>query len=277
MNIHYVYNSYAMTALREILHPSNEKHSVKEAVISLFFDQPIKNPEKFEGLLTNGLSKYFKSFNAENEVQFQISNQVNEIVQSQPQLKKDVGFRFSSFQEAKLATVLQARNEVGRHFMSYHTLVYDDWDIFFPDFLDIAKVISAFQPEIAVQAFSLHYIDEFNWSKDIEIELSRIFREDSDYLPSAFFKSQLVNYNLTTLNKEPEYFDRLDLTRSDIVQQVLTISHNLTRKLDNTTPLSALLEGEQIALVLNDAHLKNKNLLINILTQDVCDIIKLKQ
>lgn len=265
-----------MTTLKEILHPSNGKHSVKEAVISLFFDKPIESPEKFESLLRQGLSGFFETFNAENEVQFQFTNQVNELVQSQPQLKKDVGFRFSSFKEGKLATVLQARNEVGRHYMSYHTLIYDDWDVFFPDFLEIVKVISVFQPEVCVQAFSLHYIDEFDWAKDIEIELNRIFREDSDYLPPSFFKARLINYNLTTLNNEPEYFDRLDITRTDAAQQVLTISHNLTRKLETTTPLPSLLKSDQIEVVLNDAHLKNKNLLIDILTQEVCDLIKLK-
>lgn len=265
-----------MNALADILRPSNESHSVKEAVITLFFDGPISNPESFESLLKNGLSKYFESFNPENQVQIQFTNQGNEIAQSPPELKKDVGFRFSSFRKGKLATVLQARNEVGRHFMSYHTLVYDDWDEFFPVFLEIAARISAFQPGISVQAFSLHYIDEFNWSKETDIELDRIFREDSDYLPKSCFKSRLLNYNLTTLNDDPEYFDRLDISRTESIHQVLTISHNLTRSLDKTEPLSTLLEGDLIKSVLNDAHLKNKTLLISILTQEVCDLIKLK-
>lgn len=265
-----------MDELKDYLHPSNDSHSVKEAVISLFFDKPIQKPESFESLLKNGLSKYFDSFDTENQVQFQLSNKIEELSKNQPQVKKDVGFRFSNIKNGKVANVLQARNEINRQFISYHTLAYDDWDIFFQDFLDISKNIGKVQPELCVQAFSLHYIDEFNWSKDIKIDLQKIFREESNYLSKAFFKSKLVNYNLTTINENPEYFDRLDISRSELKNCVLSISHNLTRKLEYSSPLTELLEGKLLTEVLEDAHDKNKKLLLDMLTKEVCELIKLK-
>ncbi len=265
-----------MAELKSILQPSNREHSVKEAVISLFFDKPIQEPKRFEALINNELAIFFQSYDSQNEVKIQFEGKGSEISHGLPELRKDIGFRFSSFRNGQLATVLQARNESLRQYLSYHTLIYDDWDLFFPDFLKIAEIIGQFQQGIMVQAFSLHYIDEFRWLSKDSVDLSKIFRTDSDYLPQEFFSSILTNYNLTTVNKDPEYYSRLDISSVESVGKTISISHNLTRKIDTAVPLASLISSELIATVLNHAHINNKNLLLNILNQDVCDLIKLK-
>lgn len=267
-----------MTDLKTVLKPVSEKHSVKEAVITLFLANPIIKPERFEVLIKDKFKDKFQKFEKVNQVQFQFKgNEGGAFETTPPSILENVGFKFQRFEDGKTVTALQGLNEPLRNFISYHSLDYLDWDLFFPDFKNVLTEVANFHSEIFVNAFSLHYIDEFVWDSDEEIEPTHVFNEKSSLLPNEFFSCQLNNYQLTTVkNDKFKYFDRLEIQVEDRPKKFITISHNVIHNLNDNFALKNLLESPDLQDMLNHAHLLNKKTLVSILTKEVCDIIKIK-
>jgi len=266
-----------MIDLKKILLPVSGKHSIKEAVITLFLTNPIIKPERFEELIKKDFKERFQKFEKVNQVQFKVKGKEGGALESNPPLiQENVGFKFQRYEEGKIVAALQGVNELLRNFISYHTLNYTDWDLFLPDFKSVLTTVSDFHPNLFVNAFSLHYIDEFMWDDETEIETKMIFNENSTLLPKEFFSCSLNNYQFTTVKKnEFEYFDRLEIKVDDRPQKYITISHNVISNFNDNIALNELLKSSQLNEMLNHAHLLNKKTLVNILAKDVCDIIKI--
>lgn len=101
-----------------------------------------------------------------------------------------------------MVTALQGMNELIRNFISYHSLSYADWDLFFSDFQEIIMTLSSFSGDLFVNAFSLHYIDEFEWKSESEIKPKQIFNTSSNLLPKDFFTSKLNSYPVYNCQKK---------------------------------------------------------------------------
>ena len=267
-----------MADLRTVLKPVSDKHSVKEVVITLFLANPIIKPERFEALIKDKFKDKFQKFEKVNQVQFQLKGKEGGSIESTPpSILENVGFKFQRFEEGKMVTALQGVNELLRNFISYHSLDYLDWDLFLPDFKIVLIEVANFHPELFVNAFSLHYIDEFVWDSDEEIEPKNIFNENSTLLPKEFFSCQLNNYQLTTVKKDKfVYFDRLEIQVEDRPKKFITISHNVIHNLNDNIALNNLVESTDLKDMLDHAHLLNKKTLVSILTNEVCDLIKIK-
>lgn len=266
-----------MSDLKSILRPVNDSHSIKEAVITLFLPNPIIKPERFEILIKDKFKDKFQKFEKVSQVQFQFKgNDGGSIESSLPQITENVGFKFQRFEEGKIVNALQGMNEVIRNFISYHTLNYSDWDKFFPDFKEVITAISNFHGDLFVNAFSLHYIDEFEWSEKSNIIPQKVFNENSTLLPKEFFSSHLNNYQFTTVKKNRfEYFDRLEIKVDERPKKFITISHNVIVNYNEFIDLKELIQSNELKEALDHAHLLNKQTLVNILNKDVCELIKL--
>jgi len=266
-----------MADLETVLKPVSGNHSVKEVVITLFLANPIVKPERFEALIKDKFKDKFHKFDKVNQFQFQLKGKEGGSVESAPpSILENVGFKFHRFEEGKTVTALQGVNEVLRNFISYHSLDYSDWDLFFPDFKSILIEVANFHPELFVNAFSLHYIDEFVWDSNEEINPTKVFNDKSTLLPNEFFSCRLNNYQLTTVKKDTfEYFDRLEIQVEDRPKKFITISHNIIHTLNDSVVLNKLIESAQLKNMLDHAHLLNKRTLVSILTKEVCNLIKI--
>lgn len=266
-----------MADLKTVLKPVSEKHSVKEAVITLFLANPIIKPERFEALIKDKFKDKFQKFEKLNQVQFQFKgNDGGSVESTAPSILENVGFKFQRFEEGKTVTALQGVNELLRNFISYHSLDYSDWDLFLPDFKSVMIEVANFHPELFVNAFSLHYIDEFLWDSEEEILPNHIFNENSILLPKEFFSCRLNNYQLTTFkNDKFEYFDRLEIQVDEGPKKFITISHNVIHSLNENIALNKLVESAELKDMLDHAHLLNKKTLVSILSKEVCDLIKI--
>jgi len=265
-------------SLEMTISPINKDHSIKEAVISLFLASPIIKPERFQQLIENDFKDKFQEFENVNQLEFQFQN----IVGSPPTLNQQVlpnaGFRFLAFEKGINVKVLQGINEKARSFVSYHSLNYTRWKQFYEDYSNVISTISKFHPEFFVTAFSLHYIDQFLWLSEKEIDLDNIFNKDVNYIPNEFFNSSVNNYSIITEKDLDGYshIDRLEINIERKVRPMITVSHNVTRPLNDVIQLKDLLVEDKFSKILNACHLHNKEVLFEILTPEVKDIINLK-
>ena len=253
-------------------------HSIKEAVISVFLANPIIKPERFQALIEKEFKDKFQQFEAISTVQIQIKNDKGTLENSTPQLLNNVGFKFSNFKKGVPTTVIQGLNESNRSFISYHSLSYSSWDIFFSDCKNCFEILNQLQTDIFITAFSLHYIDEFLWiDEDNVIDTTVVFNKFANNIPKEFFNSSNTDFNLTTERVEGKYkyFDRLAIKVEPAIKPIISISHNVTQPLKEVISLSDLIKSNTFNEILEVAHNHNKKLLGDILTPEVKQLIKL--
>ena len=263
------------------LKASNGEHSIKEAVISLFLANPIVKPERFGSLIEGSFSNDFQQYEPVHFFKVEFKN-FNGLLETKPaSIDNNAGFRFTRFSKGKPATILQSRNEDQRTFISFHTFDYSRWDPFFLDFQDIIKRLSENQSNLFVKAFSLHYIDEFNWIDPVTpVPVSEIFNNESVILPSEFFNSLVNQYQITSQKKVEDYvyIDRLEININKTAQSIsnIFISHNITQTINDVQELSDLIQNSLFLDMLQKAHEHNKDVLKSVLKEEVKNNIGLK-
>lgn len=265
-------------AIKEFLTPIHEKHSIKEAVITLFLAAPIIKPERFESLIKSEFKDFFQKFENISQVQVNFRVQGKTGVEAgEHKIRDNAGFKFSGFEGGKLVKALQGINDLQRQFISFHTLDYIRWANFYKDFSFTIKEVAKFHPNLFIQAFSLHYIDEFKWISEQNFIPEIIFNIDSPLLPKDVFSSRMVNYSFTTIKKnDPEYFDRIEIKIEKRDINYINISQNILQNLKDNVDLSELVTEKTLEEILTDAHNHNKATLTSVLNPEVCERINLK-
>jgi len=264
--------------LQQKIKPINEKHSIKEAVLSVFIENQIIKPERFRGLLDKELKDDYQHFNVVSNLKFTIKQNNSGIVPASN--SETIGFRFSAFKNGKLDRIFQAINEENRNAISFHCLNYTRWADFFMEFKNLMRSLASFQPGYFVNAISLHYIDQFEWLDDsIAIDPALIFKKETDYLPAEFFRSSKTQFLIVTekdfINPfSPKVYDRIEIVVSANDRPIITISHNVTVPLSELIDLSSIADSYNEELFAN-VHKRNKEFLRNILNLDICSMIKI--
>lgn len=267
-------------ALEEKIKPVNKDHSIKEAVISLFLALPIIKPERFNELIETKFKELFQQFEPLFQVQVQIKNQPGASPDLSQQIFNNAGFKFNSFDKGQAVRILQGLNDAGnsRTYISYHALNYSRWDPFFKEYIDAISVISAFSPDLFVTAISLQYVDEFLLLTSEAINQDAIFNTSAEYIPKEFFKSRVNQYSISTekdIAGGMKYLDRLEIKYERLIRPSISIIHNVTMVFPEIVSLPTLLQESHFQEKLNQAHLQNKGLLRDILTDDLIKMINL--
>jgi uncharacterized protein (TIGR04255 family) len=261
-------------ALTERIKPINEKHSIKEAVLSLFLPSPLIKPERFESLLkAPGFKDKFQHFENVSTISVEIKGSKGTILSNTSNMQ-NVGFKFTSFSKGKVDTVLQGINQ-DRFFISYHSRNYTRWQDFFSGFKTVMDFLSQAEPNLFIKAYSLHYIDEFFWIDPGPIDLKVLFQQNSRYIPQEFFESERTQYQITTEKKVPSgdmVFDRMEIQVEPRAVPLIRISHNLTQPLTDFFSLTQVMDQEFYPKF-QAVHHKNKAMLKDLLNKDVCELI----
>ncbi|GAB3728928.1 hypothetical protein GCM10027594_11010 [Hymenobacter agri] len=251
---------------------ASENHAIKEAVISLFFASPIVQPRRFQSLLQE-LPEDFDAYQVAKAIRVELQGNIEESeVQSKAHQEAEIGFRLTKSDEGQIVRVLQGQNEDNRVSLSLHNLRYKRWDDFLETFLRVASALAPKLQNMIVIGFSLNYVDELEWIATGPIELERIFKRDSVYIPYNFFVSPNTELMLTFEDKTGNFnhFDRLQITSVVGPKSIVTIGHNIIHALTNTQDLSTLLEKkDSFKSYLQSAHEHNKGLLSSILQDSV--------
>jgi uncharacterized protein (TIGR04255 family) len=272
------------TNLTDKVKPVNSNHSIKEAVIGLFLANPIVKPERFKELIENEFKDIFQQFEPIIQLQFELKAQnrtMSRLNIERKEMMDNVGFKFTSFEKGAQTKILQGQNDNAnqRTFISYHTLNYTRWEIFFNDFLKIITSISNFSNDIFLTAFSLHYVDEFLWLDNNSIDLNLVFNKEANSIPRDFFNASVKNYSIVTEREKGEnkkYIDRLEIIVNNLIKPSITISNNITQTFTEVVSLKELLPTSEFKNTLDEAHQHNKDFLKNLLTEEVQDMIHIK-
>ncbi|TXH31503.1 MAG: TIGR04255 family protein, partial [Cyclobacteriaceae bacterium] len=162
------------------------------------------------------------------------------------------------------------------YFISYHDLNYNRWSDFFSSFIQLMKVFQQYDNSIFINAFSLHYVDEFLWTDEGNpIDSSVIFARNSKYLPSEFFKPGKTNFSFITerhLESGSKVFDRIEVKVEPTIVPVVNISHSVTYPLTDFYHLNSVVDNS-FSPFFESVHAKNKALLRDLLNPEVCKLI----
>lgn len=259
---------------------ASDDHSIKEAVISLFFASPIVKPSRFRSLLEE-LNDDFNAFEIARgfRVELRGNTETSEVV-SEAHQEEEKGFRLIQKEEGQVIRVLQGQNEDNRVALSFHNFRYKRWDDFLETFLRIATALAPKLENMVVIGFSLNYIDEVEWIASEPLKLDHIFKRNTVYLPENFFLNPNSELILTVEDvvSDFKHFDRLQISSVTIPKSTVTIGHNIIHPLINTQDLSTLLEEDtSFKSFLQIAHEHNKSVLASILEDSVQLKIGLKK
>lgn len=263
----------------KFLKPFNKNHSIKEAVIYVFLSSPIVKPERFIDLIDDQFKQSFQKAETLNQFRINFRGDREKVEATKPQLKENIGFRFTAFSEGKTKYVLQGVNEENRSYISFHNLMYESWTDFYDHYRKFVKGLFERQKEIFINAISLNYVDSFFWlDESKEIDVKKIFNENYDDIPASFFNSTNSEFTLITEqdHEQNKKLERINIKVDSNGNGEINISHVLTNKLQEPTDFCEILDKREFLDVLNDAHRANKEKLKNLLEKDVLNLINLK-
>lgn len=258
------------------LHTCNEKHSLKEAIISFVVTPQIMDLSQYRELVETGgsLAADFQKFEPIKTMEVHVKAGLAE---SQRKEEYISGFKLIGFCNAKATNVIQGINQqpnIG--LFTFNTVDYEGWTAFSTLALRNAETIAQVKSIYKVALFSVSFIDEFYFLKD-KYNPAELFNKGSHNLPQGIFDSQLIDYNLS-MNRQDEgrsYQEDLAIKVFDEVdKKTIRIIENITFGA-GSVEFTKLLAQSQFRSDLNFIHSKNKSMLKDILTPTTSDLIKL--
>ena len=252
----------------DIIALPNQDHGIKECVLTFFLKSPIEDLDSFPDFFKSSLGSMFKKYDALNTFSFTFPVPNNKDQEIENESNKLGGFRLFKLTDNNSTEIIcQVLNERNRQFFAIHCMYYKTWNFFKSATKQIIKEFEGWLDNEIV-ALNLYYIDEFK-SKEEVISLDRIFRKESDLLPSGFFKSQntFLVFNTQRLNEASsvEYFDKIELKNQN---KVMSIGHSTVIP-TKSVKFNQLLGSNEIWESIEWAHENNKTFLKDVLSVEV--------
>lgn len=259
----------------ENLIPCRGKHAVKEASLTVFVDGQITDYQAYRGELEHSLNGKFQRFEIVNAqdvtINFKDGAQNVQKTESQP-----VGFKFLAYDQGKLIRVFQGINEKHRNYFTFHELNYVRWKQFSELFESCISAISQLS-KYKVKAYSLHFIDEFDWNSTEQIPYDRVFKIDNPIVPKIFFDSNSVDFLMSRNIREKGVYGENFIERTQIngiytgkeKGSKIVISHNLTDTIGGDENVYDLITSPNFREKVDNVHKLNKELLSLLLMEAI--------
>lgn len=256
--------------------PISGAHSIKECVLTVFLASELQKPERFQSLIETTLKDKYQRFELIDAIGIHVKHRQNIISSTESSLSPNIGFRLFNYNNGELAYLIQGLNETeSRSYISFHSFQYPGWQLYFNEFSQLVEQLSS-KAELNIEAFSLHYVDEFLWNEDEKVNMSEIFNLNSDLLPSSFFENFMVKYVHSSVKEfqQTKYMDRLEVDFTPHEQfgfknSSIKISHNSTQVLDNIENIADIIKSDSFKNIINKLHEHNKLVLSNVLKLEV--------
>jgi uncharacterized protein (TIGR04255 family) len=130
-----------------------------------------------------------------------------------------------------------------------------------------------------VEAISLNYRDEFIWAdRNTPIPVSDIFNIDSELLNKKFLSSKNGTLVLVSQGNEESglpYEEKTEISFNNDIKRII-IDHQYAKRFDDIKLFSNLNKDKNFSSLYDIAHLENKKILKEILTENSQELIKLK-
>lgn len=265
----------------KLIRPYSEKHSIKEVVFTMYFDQSIDDFSTLSNLSEKVNKKQFIQPIQLSSVTYEINTGNPTDIKSKDETRIGFLWQKKNNDTSSIKQSIQIRNANDQSFLSFHELEYERWQNFKNDYLAIIDDVCniPFSDNQTLAAFNLTYIDEFIWISDDSIDLNLIFNHSSDYLPAYFFDSFYPNIDIAAIKSEPNSAETLterlaiDIQRT-LPNPVITISHTVAITLAEVQDLIYFCQNH-LEAYLEKTHAFNKNTLSNLLNTEVQTLIHL--
>lgn len=258
------------------LKPCRNSHAVKEASLTVFLDETLKDFGSFETIFNKEPTEIFSRFELIHSKSFgvKVAPKNSELVESELIV---TGFKFVEYQDGLPKRVFQGKNEENRSYVSFHEFEYIRWQQFSDYYQKCFKALHAVG-NFNAKAFGLHYLDEFRWEDSSVIPYGKIFRSSNPLVPKYFIDSESVDFLMTRkLNNinnvgPTERIQIKGLNMGNPHHNKLVLSHNLSVGVEKED-VSALISSSGFVEKVNKLHNSNKRLLKEIFTNEVLDKI----
>jgi uncharacterized protein (TIGR04255 family) len=255
----------------------NDKNAIREAVIVLFLDSPIARVERFKELYLTELAVEFQKFDLLQGVEINVSIQSGQINQSKSPERIN-GFRALKLAEGGPKFVIQGINDPGRYYFSFHDLNYTRWVDFKENYQKYTEIFGNFANDLGIKVVSLHYIDEFEWIGEQKLDLSLVFQDKSKLIPEEFIESN-QSHIIFEMEKSFEgirFTDRIEITVNNPIRNIIRISHNSNYNTSKIYSIKEAYKPDEMQKILETAHNHNKEVLKQILSDNILKRIDLK-
>ncbi len=261
-------------AILENLIPYAKSNAISETSFTFFLEQVLINPQDF----LNKIQEEFKSFFQEINL---ISRSVITIDGKGLDKTEDgiIGFVLTNYENGSKRWIVKLDREGEMQRLSIHCLFYKDWDDYLKTTTYVLNVIVNSGRELFINAYSLGYVDQFDWIDDSFPNLEEIFSKDSDLLPLAILQSKKtwsysfqINQKSVTESFKKDYIDRIDISIREFKSKLnFLIIHNTLQELDLPQTLKNLFADSTIQEALQFAHGNNKKIIKSIFTPPVLE------
>ncbi len=258
--------------------PVSKSHSIGKVVATVYLPQSIIKPKDIFDKMNEDaeIKNRYPKRNLLHTQSIEINEQKNTLNR-----QKDInGFIFESFDErGRLKNILLLQNQNdNKATFSFETRQYSNWDNFFKDIITEFKLFSEFYT-FYVAAISLNYNDHFTWVNDSRIPVEEIFNTNSELIPNKFLKSHNGSLTLTSQeldeNMNTGFEERTEISFSNTIRKVI-INHHYVKRFDELESADNMLNRNGFKIAYEEAHAVNKQVLKDILSQEVQGRINLK-
>lgn len=257
----------------ELITLPNSNHGIKEAVITIFFKDPLDDLIGFEEYFNTHLTDLFDKHDEVRNFEFSFS--INKKDTPPPKKEQFAGYKLYKLKGSQIQYYCQFVNENNRQFVSIHIREYITWKFFSSTSKSILDALSGLLKG-KVSAFNLYYLDEFKVVSEI-LPKNRIFNESSNLLPSDFFKSEnsFLVFNTEKVNDLGfNFFDKIELK---VQNKVINLGHSTIMPLAYVVDFKDLKTNIEVWNQINWAHQNNKTLLRDVLSIETQDFIGLNK
>ncbi len=275
-----------MNYLEDKLIPFNNdnKHSISEAIFSIFLPNKIFEPNRYKVLILEGgeLSDTFQNFRILKEIEVALDLNENEVKTSKYTAHEE-GFQFEAYRNAKLEWLIRYQpTKSPNQVLSIHCMNYKAWDNFYQMVFKFLSIISKIDKSIYVSGHSLNYIDQFDWLDSSNPPIEKIFNTESKYLAPVICDSKddwsfISNFDSELASFSIKQHINVGSRKIATNRYNLYLIHIASMLLPEPKSLESLcIEENQMKDFYNKLHLLNKVFLKETLKEEVLDLIGIK-
>lgn len=258
------------------LKPIAKNHSIGKVVASFYLPQSVISLEDMFNILRENkeLNYQKKSLLKSKVLSFRLG--LNNNVNPEDHADKVVGMLFEQYGvNGLIENILKIENDdrQNKAIISFECRKYTRWVNFYEHFSkDFASIVNAFP--LYIEAVSLTYIDEFVWNFAGNIPIAGIFNVKSDLVNKKFLNSANGTILILSQNAEANEEEKTEIKFSNRVKRI-TIQHQFAVAFEKMYSPTQILDKKGKIEEFDRAHESNKNMLKDLLTDEVKTLIKL--
>ncbi len=268
----------------EFIEPAGGEHAIAEVVfeVNLHPETRIIEPQRYIDSLKDELSEELPKYETTKAV-FAEMNSNSMSVQQVPV----AGFTFEKYKaNGSLEYRLHAQNQPPGQgsWVAVNLMSYSNWSEMADKAINWMQLIAKIQPGLQVKGITLNFINQFNWNSKDLFPTNLVFNtSQSSYIP-ARLQDDLEDWSCQLSSaKTYEHFRQIE--NMNIALQ--TNVQNGFKRAQIAMPLSLeflspcsydeLFDGDELLGLYSKLHDDNKQILSDVLTDDICEMIALKK